>query len=161
MLILGLGNFCIVTSAVAKAYPPTKIALSHFSFQAGTVFRDPKSTVAIPDETFWGGINVRLSHNLHINNAKGILSIYITLAAPGWNQADHTLTLTSQITKPGATVEGMKEFMAPLIEDLNDVVITLENPEPQHWSTHADFGTLPSGPSGGVMNNCLVSRLIS
>lgn len=157
---MNLGNFGIVTSAIVKAYPPTTIARSDFTFQTGQVYSDSKTTVRVSNETFWRGMNVYFSHNLRINDAKGIMSNYITPAAAGWNQAGRSFTLTSQITKPGVTVEEMKELMAPLIEDLNDVGIALDNPEPQHWNTYADFGTLPGGPNGGTMNSRLVSRLI-
>jgi hypothetical protein len=98
-------------------------------------------------------MNIYFSHNLRINDAKGIMSNYITTTA-------RTFTLTNQITKPGITAKEMKELMAPLIRDLNDIGIPLANSEPKFWNTYAEFGTLPGGPSGGTSNSRLVSRLV-
>jgi hypothetical protein len=148
-----------VTSAIVKAYPPTTIARSDFTFQTGPVFGNSNTTVQVSNETFWKGVNVYFSHNVRIQDAKGIMSNYITTTAPSRNQP-RTFTLSSQITKPGVTVQEMKELMAPLINDLNDISISLANPEPQFWNTYAEFGTLPGGPNGGTSNNRLVSRLI-
>ncbi|KAI4664655.1 uncharacterized protein J4E79_002953 [Alternaria viburni] len=149
----GPGNFGIVTSAIVKAYPPTTVARSDFTFQTGPVSSNDNTTVRVSNETFWKGIKVYFSHNLRINDAKGIMSNYITTTA-------RTFTLSNQITMPGVTVEEMKKLMAPLIKNLNDVGISLVNPEPKFWSTYAKFGTLPGGPSGGTSNSRLVSRLV-
>jgi len=96
-------------------------------------------------------MGIYFSHNLRINDAKGIMSNYITTTGGAF-------TLSSQITKPGVTVKEMKELMAPLIQDLNDIDIHLANPEPKFWNTYADFGSAP--PSGGIQNSRLVSRLV-
>jgi hypothetical protein len=96
-------------------------------------------------------MGIYFSHNLRINDAKGIMSNYITTTGGAF-------TLSSQITKPGVTVKEMKELMAPLIQDLNDIGIPLVNPEPKFWNTYADFGSAP--PSGGIQNSRLVSRLV-
>lgn len=147
------GNFGIVTSAIVKAYPPTTVARSDFTFQTGPVSSNDKTTVRVSNETFWKGMKVYFSHNLRINDAKGIMSNYIT-------KASSTFTLSNQITKPGITVEEIRRLMAPLIKDLNDIGIPLVNPEPKFWSTYAKFGTQPGGPSGGTSNSRLVSRLV-
>jgi hypothetical protein len=154
-----LGNFGIVTSAIVKAYPPTPIARSDFSFQTGPVSGNSNTTVQVSNETFWKGMNVYFSHNLRIQDAKGIMWNYINTAAPSRNQP-RTFTLSNQITKPGVSVEEMKDLIAPLIKDLNDIGIPLANPEPKFWNTYAEFGTLPGGPNGGTSNGRLVSRLI-
>jgi hypothetical protein len=103
------------------------------------------------NEVFWKAVAVYFSHNLRINDAKGIMWNYISTSAGAF-------TLTNQITKPGVTADEMKELMAPLIKDLNDAGVPLPNPEPRFWNTYADFGTAP--PSGGVQNTRLVSRLV-
>jgi hypothetical protein len=148
-----------VTSAIVKAYPSTTIARSDFSFQTGPVFGNSSTTVQVSNETFWKGMNVYFSHNLRIQDSKGIMSNYINTAAPSRTQP-RTFILSNQITKPGVTVQQMKMLMAPLIKDLNDIGIPLANPEPHFWNTYAEFGTLPGGPNGGTSNSRLVSRLI-
>jgi hypothetical protein len=140
-----------VTSAIVKAYPPTTIARSDFTFQTGPVSGNDKTTVRVSKETFWKGMGIYFSHNLRINDAKGIMSNYITTTGGAF-------TLSSQITKPGVTVNETRELMAPLIQDLNDIGIPLANPEPKFWNTYADFGSAP--PSGGIQNSRLVSRLV-
>ncbi|CAN9390948.1 unnamed protein product [Alternaria alternata] len=145
----GPGNFGIVTSAIVKAYPPTTIARSDFTFQTGPVSGNDKTTVRVSKDTFWKGMGIYFSHNLRINDAKGIMSNYITTAGGAF-------TLSSQITKPGVTVKEMRELMAPLIQDLNDIDIPLANPEPKFWNTYADFGSAP--PSGGIQNSRLPIR---
>ncbi|KAB2102615.1 hypothetical protein AG0111_0g8885 [Alternaria gaisen] len=147
----GPGNFGIVTSAIVKAYPPTTIAQSDFTFQTGPVSGNDKTTVRVSKEVFWKGMGIYFSHNLHINDAKGIMSNYITTIGGAF-------TLSSQITKPGVKVKEMRDLMAPLIQDLNDIGIPLANPEPEFWNTYADFGSAP--PSGGIQNSRLVSRLV-
>ncbi|KAF7681238.1 fad fmn-containing isoamyl alcohol oxidase-like protein [Alternaria burnsii] len=137
----GPGNFGIVTSAIVKAYPPTTIARSDFTFQTGPVSGNDKTTVRVSKEVFWKGMGIYFSHNLRINDAKG-----------------GAFTLSSQITKPGVKVKEMRDLMAPLIQDLNDIGIPLANPEPEFWGTYADFGSAP--PSGGIQNSRLVSRLV-
>ena len=140
-----------MTSAIVKAYPPTTIARSDFTFQTGPVSGNDKTTVRVSKDTFWKGMGIYFSHNLRINDAKGIMSNYITTTGGAF-------TLSSQITKPGVTAKDMKEFMAPLIQDLNDIGIPLANPKPRFWNTYADFGSAP--PSGGIQNSRLVSRLV-
>ncbi|KAI4943502.1 hypothetical protein J4E91_009412 [Alternaria rosae] len=149
----GPGNYGIVTSAIVKAYPPTTVARSDFTFQTGPVSSNDKTTVRVSNETFWKGMEVYFAHNLRINNAKGIMSNFITTTA-------RTFTLSNQITKPGITAKEMKALMKPLIKDLNDIGIPLTNPEPKFWNTYAEFGALPGGPSGGISNSRLVSRLV-
>ncbi|KAG9192835.1 hypothetical protein G6011_11569 [Alternaria panax] len=119
----GPGNFGIVTSAIVKAYPPTTVARSDFTFQAGPVSSNDKITVRVSKEIFWKGMRIYFSNNLRFNDAKGIMSNYITITGSAF-------TLSNQIMKPGVTVEEMKELMAPLIKDLNNIGISLANPEP-------------------------------
>jgi hypothetical protein len=159
----GPSNFGIVTSAIVKAYPPTTIARSDFSFQTGPVFGNSTSTVRINNTaTFWKGVDIYFSHNVRINDAKGIMWNYIQPQAKDRFQTERTFSLQSQITKPGVTVEEMQALVAPLIKDLNDVGIPLVNPTPRFWQTYADFGTVPGGPTGGTSNgrfgSCLFSR---
>jgi hypothetical protein len=119
--------------------------------QTGPVSNNDNATVQVSKETFWKGIEIYFSHNLRINDAQGIMWNYITTTGG-------TFTLSNQITKPGVTVQEMKELMAPLINDLNDIGVPLSNPEPHFWNTYADFGSVP--PSGGIQNSRLVSRLV-
>ncbi|KAH7346121.1 FAD/FMN-containing isoamyl alcohol oxidase-like protein MreA [Pyrenochaeta sp. MPI-SDFR-AT-0127] len=156
----GPGNFGIVTSAVVKAYPPTAIARTDFDFQTGPIISNSTATVRVSNETFWQGLNVYFSHNLRINNAKGIMWNSVRTQAPSSLNPERTFTLRSQITKPGVTVAEMKELLAPLIKDLNDVGIALSNPEPKFWKTYAEFGTIPGGPSGSTSSGRFGSRLI-
>ncbi|KAF1830768.1 FAD/FMN-containing isoamyl alcohol oxidase-like protein MreA [Decorospora gaudefroyi] len=154
----GPGNFGIVTSAIVKAYPSTTISRSDFTIQTGPVFGNSKTTVRVDDETFWKAVSVYFSHNLRVNDAKGIMWNFIFTEAPSRSQP-RTFTLLNQITKPGVSVQEMKDLVAPLIKDLNDIGVPLDNPEPLFWETFADFGTLPGGPNGGTSNSRLVSRL--
>lgn len=88
------------------------------------------------------------------------MSNYINTDAPSGANPERTFSLTNQITKPGVTAEEMKEFVAPLIKDLNDIGIPLPNPEPRFWNTYSAFGTPPGGPSGGTNNGRFGSRLM-
>lgn len=112
------------------------------------------------NETFWKGLSIYFSHNVRIQDAKGIMSNYINTQAPSRNQPQRMFTFTTEITKPGVTIDEMKELVAPLIRDLNAAGIPVANPEPRFWKTYADFGTLPGGPSGGVSNGRFASRLM-
>lgn len=105
-------------------------------------------------------MNVYFSHNLRIQDAKGIMWNFINTQGPSPWSPERTFTLQSQITKPGITAEGIKELMAPLIKDMNDAGIALPNPEPHFWETYADFGTIPSGPTGATSSGRFGSRLI-
>lgn len=100
-------------------------------------------------------MDIYFSHNLRINDAKGIMWNFVE--TQGRNNS--RFLLRSQITKPGVTVEEMKVLVAPLIKDLNDVGIPLANPEPRFWKTYADFGTLPGGPTGATSSGRFGSRL--
>jgi hypothetical protein len=143
-----------------KAYPPTTIARSDFTFQTGPVSGNPTATVQINDtKLFWQAVDIYFSHNLRINDAKGIMSNYITTQPPSRFQPQRTFTLRSEITKPGVIVEEMKALMAPLINDLNNAGVPLRNPEPRFWETYAAFGTIPGGPTGGTSNGRFSSRL--
>lgn len=155
-----LGNFGIVTSAVVKAYPPTTIARSSFNFQTGPITNNSTTTVRVSNETFWKGLHVYFSHNLRINDAKGILQNGVETQAPSRFNPERTFSFRNQITKPGVTADEIKELVAPLIKDLNQLGIALPNPQPDTWKTYADFGTLPGGPSGGTSNRRFGSRLI-
>ncbi|KAF2818953.1 FAD/FMN-containing isoamyl alcohol oxidase-like protein MreA [Ophiobolus disseminans] len=156
----GPSNFGIVTSAIVKAYSPTTIARSNFSFQTGPVFGNSSTTVQVADNTtFWKGVDIYFSHNLRIQNAKGIMSNYISTAASSTFQPRRSFTLTSEITKPGVSISEMKALLAPLIKDLSDAGVPLANPEPRFWQTYAAFGTLPGGPNGGAGAGRFGSRL--
>jgi hypothetical protein len=156
----GPSNFGIVTSAIVKAYPPTTIARSDFTFQTGPVFGNSTSTVRVNNtKTFWKGIDVYFSHNIRINDAKAIMWNFIQPQRPNQFQSGQTFLMQSQITKPGVTVEEMKALVAPLIKDLKEAGIPLVNPEPRFWRTYADFGTIPGGPTGGTSNGRFGSRL--
>ncbi|KAH7077623.1 FAD/FMN-containing isoamyl alcohol oxidase-like protein MreA [Paraphoma chrysanthemicola] len=154
----GPSNFGIVTSAIVKAYPPTTVARSDFSFQTGAVFGN-SSTQVNTTTLFWKAVDVYFSHNLRINDAKGIMSNFISTQPPSSFQPQRTFTLRSEITKPAVTVEEMKALLAPLIDDLNKVGVPLRNPEPRFWESYAAFGTVPGGPSGGTSNGRFGSRL--
>jgi hypothetical protein len=143
-----------------KAYPSTTVARSDFSFQTGPVFFNSTSTVRVNNtELFWKGIDIYFSHNLRINDAKGIMSNFITTQATNRFQSERTFLLRSEITKPGVTASDMKALVAPLIQDLNNAGIPLANPDPHIWRTYADFGTIPGGPTGGTSNGRFGSRL--
>ncbi|OAL00635.1 FAD/FMN-containing isoamyl alcohol oxidase-like protein MreA [Phaeosphaeriaceae sp. SRC1lsM3a] len=149
----GPSNFGIITSAIVKAYPPTTIARSDFGFQTSPVFGNSTSTVRVNDTTtFWKGVAIYFSHNFRINEAKGIMWNTISTQPPSSFQPERTFTLRSEITKPGVTVQEMKDLVAPLIKDLDEAGISLINPEPRFWKTYADFGTIPGGPTGGTSN---------
>jgi FAD/FMN-containing dehydrogenase len=154
------GNFGIVTSAIVKAYSPTTVARSDFTFQTSQVSGNSTSTVQVNNTTtFWKGMNIYFSHNLRINDAKGIMSNFISTQAPNRFQPERTFLLQSQITKPGVTASEMRALVAPLIQDLNNAGIPLVNPEPHVWQTYADFGTISGGPTGGISNGRFGSRL--
>ncbi|KAH9871902.1 hypothetical protein J1614_006160 [Plenodomus biglobosus] len=140
------------------AYPPTTVARSDFGFQTGPV--SSTTTTSVSNETFWKGISIYFSHNLRINDAKGIMWNYISTQAPSRDQPERTFGFTSRITKPGVSVEEMKMLVAPLIKDLRDAGIGLKNPEPLFWKTYADFGTIPGGPTGGTSSIRFGSRLV-
>jgi hypothetical protein len=55
----------------------------------------------------------------------------------------------------------MKELIAELIKDLNDIGIPLVNPEPLFRETYAEFSILPGGRKGGTSNSLHLSRLMS
>jgi hypothetical protein len=160
LLISVAGNFGIVTSAIVKAYPPTTVARSDFIFQTGPVFGNSSSNVRVNDtETFWKAVDIYFSHNLRVNDAKGIMWNFINTQAPNPLRPQRTFTLQSQITEPGMTATEMKALIAPLIHDLNNAGIPLTNPEPHTWPTYADFGTIPGGPTGSISNGRFASRL--
>jgi hypothetical protein len=149
-----------VTSAIVKAYPPTTVARSDFTIQTGPVFDNSTSTVRINDtKLFWKGVDIYFSHNLRINDAKGIMWNIIQPQPPNQFQSKPSFVLQSQITKPGIDAEEMKSLMAPLIKDLNEAGIPLVNPQPRLWKTYADFGTIPGGPTGGIGSGRFGSRL--
>ncbi|KAF1842116.1 FAD/FMN-containing isoamyl alcohol oxidase-like protein MreA [Cucurbitaria berberidis CBS 394.84] len=156
----GPGNFGIVTSAIVKAYPTTTVARTDFNFQTGPISTNSTTTVRVSNETFWKGVSVYFSHNLRINDAKGVMWNFIDTQAPSRVNPERTFLLRNQITKPGVTVEEMKDLIAPLIKDLNDVGIPLPNPEPRFWKTYADYGSPPGGPSGATSSGRFGSRLI-
>ncbi|KAH4071961.1 hypothetical protein HBI24_061240 [Parastagonospora nodorum] len=156
----GPSNYGIVTSAIIKAYPATTIARYDFTFQTGPVLGNLTSNVRVNDiATFWKGMEIYFSHNLRINNAKGIMWNYVQAQAGNQIQPNRTFSLRSQITKPGVTAEEMKTLVAPLIKDLNDAGIPLKMQEPLFWKTYAEFGTIPGGPTGATSNSRFSSRL--
>jgi len=104
-------------------------------------------------------MDVYFSHNLRIQDSKGIMSNNLSSQPPSRTQPERTFTFRSEITKPGVTIDEMKALIAPLIKDLNDAGVPLANPEPRFWQTYADFGTVPGGPYGGAGAGRFASRL--
>jgi hypothetical protein len=118
------------------------------------------SSVRVNDtETFWKAVGIYFSHNLRINDAKGIMANTISTRAPSSTQPERTFSISSQITKPGVTAEEMAALVLPLIQDLNKAGVALANPTPFSWKSYADFGTIPGGPRGGTSNGRFSSRL--
>lgn len=108
-------------------------------------------------DTFWVAVRTYFSHLVRVNDAKGI----------GWNNintqlpvgsAPRTFMLTAQVTMPDMSADELREFMQPLIDELNDAGIDITNPNPQWWPTFAVYAGRQS-PGEGVGNGRMGSRL--
>ncbi|KAF2473186.1 FAD/FMN-containing isoamyl alcohol oxidase-like protein MreA [Lindgomyces ingoldianus] len=156
----GGSTFGIVTSAVVKVYPAIPVSQSSFNFQTGPIFGNATNTVSVPDKTFWEGIKVYFSHMTRICDAKGIGWNYINtippINAPGLNRS-RTFNFVNQITLPGFNAGEAKEFIAPLIRDLNAIGINLTNPQPKFSISVARHVSRP--PGDGTGNGRYGSRL--
>lgn len=156
-----LGNFGIVTSAVVKAYDVITVSQSTFNFQTGRVMGNTTTNVQVSNATFWKGIKTYFSHLVRINDAKGIGWNTISTQAPMpiFNTTDRTFSFTGQVIMPDVSAVELKEFVAPIIRDLNDVGINITNPQPSHWESYPKYSYRPNGAGEGVGNGRFASRL--
>ncbi|KAF1993953.1 FAD/FMN-containing isoamyl alcohol oxidase-like protein MreA [Amniculicola lignicola CBS 123094] len=153
----GGSTFGIVTSYVIKAFPAMPVSASVFNFQTGPLTGNPSDTVSVSEETFWKGVDVYFSHMVRICDAKGL----------GWNyispviEANGTriFKFINQVTLPGFTASETKEFVAPIIRDLNAVGVNLTNPKPSFAVSVPRHNYSPGGSGLGATGARFGSRL--
>ncbi|ORX99202.1 hypothetical protein BCR34DRAFT_495535, partial [Clohesyomyces aquaticus] len=146
----GGSTFGVVTSYVLKAYPTMPVSASVFHFQTGPLTGDLSNTVSVSEESFWKGVNVYFSYMVRICDAKGIGWNYIS-PIPQSN-GTRVFKFRNQITLPGFQANEAKEFVAPLIRDLNAVGVNLTNPTPIFAANVARHNYSPAGGSGGAVS---------
>ncbi|KAF2644807.1 FAD/FMN-containing isoamyl alcohol oxidase-like protein MreA [Massarina eburnea CBS 473.64] len=154
----GPGNFGIVTSAVVKAHDPVSFATWSFNFGTEIVGGNTTTSIQVSTDVFWKGVSAYFSHLVRINDANGI----------GWNSIGTTaptsfnprgFSFTGQVMMPAMASDEFRNFMAPMVTDLNDLGINITNPVPKWFESFPKSQYRAKGPGENVGNIRMVSRL--
>ncbi|KAL1609949.1 hypothetical protein SLS60_001614 [Paraconiothyrium brasiliense] len=165
----GPSNYGIITSAIVKAHDSISVARMDCNFQTGANIEQARSTAWVDkttayaeatNETFWDGVNAYFSHLVRINDAKGIGWNKISTEAPNpmLNRTQRIFSFTGQVIIPGISAPDFNAFVAPIIQDLNDIGIEI-NATVGWWPNYPSYSFRPKGPGEAVGNSRFASRL--
>ncbi|KAH7072254.1 FAD/FMN-containing isoamyl alcohol oxidase-like protein MreA [Paraphoma chrysanthemicola] len=116
----GGGTFGVITSVVVKAFPSTPLVSGSIRFST----TPPRgSNTSISTETFWAGMHAYWEYAIAICDAGGLgyNFIYPEGSANG-------LTFTVSISLPNKSMAQYREFIRPLLENLNNLGIPIPIP---------------------------------
>ena len=135
------GTYGIVTSAIVKAYLPTKVYMSALNF----------TTTGLSDiSTFWKGVDAFFLYSKFVVEAGATSYSYVS------PQGNNSYSFTNEFEFPGVTPKSAFDFLQPLYDYINSIGIVVVNPEPVP-SARSSSGKRGIGDSPG--NSRFASRL--
>ncbi|KAI8965338.1 FAD-binding domain-containing protein [Daldinia sp. FL1419] len=142
----GGSTYGVVTSAIVKVHPPTKVLTSSIGFFSGDLnISGPGGT-----ETFWKGFDLYHEFGKKIVDNGGTACYVMRLSG------NDSFSLTADIELPNVSEEYLFNFVQPLVNDLNKIGLNVSNQKP---SPATNWASLNEGVGDRPGNSRFASRL--